>query len=237
MSTIASIPTPALSSDPASDAPGALFFGPSCIVFRGVSWEAYESLSRAQGEGNHVRLAYDGEDLEIMTTSYVHENLKKLAGNIAETVMSWRDIDHVSAGEATLNAAGARRGLQADLAYCFDPDKVRRAREALARGSLDPADYPAPDLAVEIDVSPSDIDRPAIYAALRVAEVWRIQRDRKVIIEHLRPDGSYAPAEASRFLGITAAEIQGWLTAEDVGREAAWFRRLNQWAMGLGRMA
>jgi Uma2 family endonuclease len=237
MSTIASIPTPALPSDPASDAPGPPFFGPSYIVFRGVSWEAYESLSRAQGEGNHVRLAYDGKDLEIMTTSNVHENLKVLAGNFIHAVASWRDIDHVSAGEATLDAPEAQRGLQADLSYCFTPEKVRAAREALARGSMDPADYPRPDLAVEIDVSPSQVDRPAIYASIKVAEVWRIRRDRKVIIEHLRPDGSYAPAEASRFLGITAAEIQGWLNAEDVGREAAWFRRLNQWAMGLGRLA
>src|SRR5689334_24409190 len=46
------------------------------IVFRGVSWETYESLDQAQGEGVHVRLAYDGRDLEIMTTGYIHEVIK-----------------------------------------------------------------------------------------------------------------------------------------------------------------
>ena len=150
---------------------------------------------------------------------------------------SWVGIAFVSFGEATLDAVNAQRGLQADLSYCFDPEKVRAAREALARESMDPADYPKPDLAVEIDISPSRIDRPSIYAALRVAEVWRVLRGRKVVIEHLQPDGSYAPAEASRFLPIRADEIAAWLTAEDVGVEEVWNRRLNEWAMGLGRRA
>lgn len=235
MSAITTMPTPSLPGDPASALQAIdLPYGDHQIVFRGTNWEAYESLSRAQGEGNHVRLAYDGKDLEIITTGYVHEVLKELVGLIIRAITSWRAIAHIGSGEATLNAVEARRGLQANLSYCFDPEKVRIAREALARGSMDLADYPRPDPAVEIDISSSQVDRPSIYAALRVAEVWRIDRDRKVSIEHLQPNGSYAPAAASRFLGISAQEVEGWLTAEDVAREDAWYRRLNQWAMGLG---
>ena len=237
MSAITTIPTPVLPGDSASPSPLVPAYGDHRIVFRGVSWEAYLSLSQAQGEGDHVRLAYDGEDLEIMTTGNIHENLRELLVLIIQAVTSWRGIAHVACGEATLNAVSARRGLQADLSYCFEPEKVRAAREALARRSMDPADYPKPDLAVEIDISPSQIDRPSIYAVLNVAEVWRVQRDRKVIIEHLQPDGTYASAASSRFLGISADEIHGWLTAEDVGQEEVWYRRLNQWAMELGRQA
>jgi Uma2 family endonuclease len=232
-----SIPTPALPGDSAPSPPPDLAYGDHRIVFRGVSWEAYESLSQAQSQGDHVRLAYDGKDLEIKTTGNVHENLRELLVLIVQAVTSWRGISHVSSGEATLNAVNAKRGLQADLSYRFDPENVRAAREALARNSMDPADYPKPDLAIEIDISPSQVDRPSIYAALAVAEVWRTMRDRKVVIEHLQPDGSYAPVEASRFLHNSADEIHSWLTAEDVGQEDAWYRRLNQWAMGLGRPA
>ncbi len=235
MSSITTVP-PAMPIDPGPPPP----FPPPGnhrTVFRGVSWETYESLSRAQGEGDHVRLAYDGKDLEIMTTGYFHEILKELVGHIIKAVISWRGIAHVGSGEATLNAVNVRRGLQADLSYCFEPEKIRAALAALARGSMDPADYPKSDLAVEIDISPSQVDRPSIYAALNVAEVWRIQRDRKVIIEHLQPDGSYAPAGASRFLGITAEDVHGWLTAGDVGQQEVWYCRLQQWAMGLGRLA
>ena len=50
------------------------------IVIRGVDWEIYDRLFDAVGEGQHVRLAYDGKDLEIMTTGYPHQYFKDLLG-------------------------------------------------------------------------------------------------------------------------------------------------------------
>ena len=236
MSIIATFP-PSASDGLSSVPPSPVFHGDRRSVFREVSWDTYQSLARAQTEGHHLRLAYDGRDLEIMTVGYIHEVIKELVGLFVRAVLSWREIAHVGSGEATLHAVDAERGLQADLTYSFEPGKVLRAREALARNSTDPADYLSPDLAVEVDISSSLIDRPAIYAALRMAEVWRVGRDRNVVIEQLQPDGSYAPAAASRFLHVSAEEIHRWLTAEDVAREDAWYRRLNQWAMGLGPVA
>ncbi len=238
MSAITStMPTAALRGFPASAPPLVPDYGDHRTIFRGVPWEVYVALSDAAIEGEHVRLAYDGKDLEIMTTGNVHEYLKGLAGKFVDAVASWSNISYVDCGETTWKSVNAKRGLQADLSYCFEPEKVRTAREALARGSMDPADYPWPDLAVEIDISPSQVDRPAIYAALRVAEVWRVGRDRKITIEHLQADGSYTTVAASRFLPVTADEIHGWLTAEDVTQGEVWYRRLNQWAMGLNRPA
>jgi Uma2 family endonuclease len=237
MATVATAPTITLPGEAATAAPFFPAYGDHRTVFPGVSWEVYESLSRAQCEGNHVHLAYDGKDLEIMMTGYLHEILKELAGHIIKAVISWRGIAHLGSGEATLNAANANRGLQADLSYCFEADKLQMASEAVARGSMELSDYPRPDLAVEIDILPSQVDRPSIYAALDVSEVWRIKRDRTVIIEHLQADGSYVQVETSRFLDISAEEIHGWLTADDVGQQDVWYRRLNRWAMGLGPVA
>ncbi len=111
------------------------------------------------------------------------------------------------------------------------------ARDALARKSMDPADYPRPDLAIEIDISvPRSIAHRSMQN-LGVAEVWRYVNGQKLVIEHLQADGSYAPVDSSRFLRIRAVDILGWLTAEDSNRESAWNRRLNQWAMGLSRQA
>ena len=201
------------------------------IVFRGVSHDAYESLSRAMSEGEHIRLAYDGKDLEIMVTSNLHENWKDLLAKIVIAVTMWRRIPCVSNGEATWETP--IRGLQADLSYHFDAEKIRVAREALARNSMEQSDYPNPDLAIEIDMSGPKVDRPAIYADLRVAEVWRLGR-KGFVIEQLQADGSYAPVEESRFLGIRTTDILGWLSADDRFDEQAWGLRLNQWAMGLG---
>jgi hypothetical protein len=39
---------------------------------------------------------------------------------------------------------------------------LRVVRAALARKSKEPADYPNPDLAIEVDVSGPKVDRPAI---------------------------------------------------------------------------
>ena len=90
------------------------------------------------------------------------------------------------------------------------------------------ADYPNPDLAIELDMSGPSINRPAIYA-----ELWRLGRKR-FVIEHLQADGSYAPVEESRFLGIRAEVILEWLSADDRLDEPAWNLRLNPWAMRLG---
>jgi Uma2 family endonuclease len=232
MSTIAPAPPATIPDSPASPLPSLPVRSGQRIVFRGVSRDAYESLSRAASEGEHIRLAFDGKDLEITVTSNLHANWKALLGKIVSAVTTWRRIPCVSNGEATWETP--IRGLQADLSYHFDPEKIRVAREALARGSMKPYDYPNPDLAIEIDMSGPQVDRPAIYADLRVAEVWRLGR-KALVIEQLQADGSYAKVEESRFLGIRADVILEWLSAEDRFDEAAWDLRLNEWAMGLGQ--
>jgi Uma2 family endonuclease len=205
--------------------------GDQRIVIRGVDADLYNRIDEAIGEGQHIRLAYDGKDLELMTTGHIHERLKERIGTIIKALILAFAIPCMSCGQKTWKTEEADRGLEADLSYYFDPEKIRLAREAEDRGSTDPADYPtSPDLSVEIDTSPPQVDRPAIYSALRAVEVWRFGR-MTLVIEQLQPDGSYAVAEESRFLRIRPEEILAWLTAEDVGDETAWTFRLFQWAL------
>ncbi len=107
----------------------------------------------------------------------------------------------------------------------------------MARMSMDSADYPRPDLAIDIDMSPPQVDRPSIYKDLGVAEVWRLVRGQVLIIEQLQTEGSYAPVEESRFLRINAEVVLRWLKEAATERQASWKRRLTQWAMGLGQQA
>jgi Uma2 family endonuclease len=196
-----------------------------------VDWHTYNNLSKAIGESGRIRLIYDGKDLEIMVLGNIHEHCKDLLSKILNAVAMGIDIDHVGCGQTTWKTE--IRGLEADLSYYFDAEKIRVAREALARMSMDASDYPLPDLAVEIDMSPSQIDRAAIYRDLGVAEVWRLVRGNELFIEQLQADGSYAQVEQSRFLHIRAEDVLRWLSEAPSERQSPWNRRLNQWAMGL----
>jgi Uma2 family endonuclease len=215
-----------------SPAFGVFQGGEQRTVFRGVDWHTYHQLCQATGEGGGIRLIYDGKDLEIMVVGNIHELNKELLGAIVRAVATGLDLDSLACGQTTWQTE--IRGLEADLSYYFDPEKVRVAREAMARMSMAPADYPRPDLAIEIDMSPPQVDRPSIYRDLGVAEVWRLVRGRELIIEQLQADGSYAPVDASRFLLIRPEDILRWLSEAAKESQASWNRRLTQWAMGLG---
>jgi Uma2 family endonuclease len=233
MSTIANRPRPGTA--PRKPGPPITGFGDQCIVIQGIDRDLYNRLDEAIGEGQHIRLAYDGKDLELMTTSDLHEFYTDLFGKFVGAVTFELDIECVSTGEKTWKTEEMDRGLQADLSYYFDPEKIRMSRRALKLKSMDPADYPSsPDLAIEMDASRPKVDRPAVYAALRAAEVWRFD-GAEVTIEQLQPDGSHAPAQASRFLPVRAEEILRWLLDEEATLGLPWERRLRQWARRLRR--
>jgi hypothetical protein len=236
MSTITPVQPMAIPMSPApSEASVPLLGGDQRIVFRGVDWHTYNQLSESVCEGQHVHLVYDGKDLEIMVIGNAHEILKGRISKIVNAVAMGRGVNCLDSGQATWKTN--IRGLEADLSYYFDPEKIRVAKEAFACDSMDPADYPRPDMAIEIDMSPSQVDRPAVYRDLRVAEIWRFARRAKLIIEQLQPDGSYTAVEESRFLRIRPDDVLHWLKEAETEDELVWHRRLTQWVMGLGRRA
>ena len=114
------------------------------------------------------------------------------------------------------------------MCYYFDPAKLEVCEAAVARNSNDGADYPIPDLVIEIDISPSKIDRPGIYSKLRTPEVWRFSDD-TVSIEQLAADGNYVAAESSRFLYVRADEVTRWLIEGKLAKRRAWKRRIQDW--------
>jgi Uma2 family endonuclease len=199
-----------------------------------VGWEIYDCLSDAVSEGQHVRLAYDGKDLEIMTTGNIHEFFKDFLGLFVSEVATALAIPRCPAGETTWKRPELARGLEADQCYYFLPAKLALVAAAVKIRSNDVADYPNPDLAIEIDISPPEVDRQGIYAALQVAEIWRFD-GHDVTIGQLQEDGTYLQVEASRFLPVRAAEIRRWLVDEDTSDQSAWCRRLRTWTRRLKR--
>jgi Uma2 family endonuclease len=201
---------------------------PERFTVRDATWELYDRLTDALAEGAGIRAAFDGKDIEIMVLGPIHERVKELIGLFVNLVLLELGIDFEGLGSTTWKRPELRRGLEADLCFLFDADKLAAHVQAVARKSNDIADYPNPDLAIEIDISPSKIDRPGIHAALKVPEIWRFE-DGTILIEQLGGDGTYAEVEVSRFLHVRADEVVRWMIEEDCRDKGAWARRLREW--------
>jgi Uma2 family endonuclease len=200
-------------------------------VIRNVDWVFYEQLVDSIPEGVNLHVDFDGKDLEILSLSPLHDGEKKLFGQFVEAVAQELEIPYQGFGQTTWKRPEVARGLEADECYYFEPEKIAAATAARARRSKNVADYPNPDLGIEVDISPSRIDRPGIYAALQVTEVWRFDGEsEQVIIERLGEDGSYYPVEVSARLPVRAAEVRRWVIEEDSSDQSAWARRVRAWA-------
>jgi len=202
------------------------------VVIRGVDWAFYEHLVDSIPEGCHIHVDYDGKDLELMSPiSSFHDEVKKLLGQFVEAAAQELGIPYKGLGQTTWKRFEVARGPESDECYYFKPEKLAAADAAKARRSKDVADYPNPDLSIEVDIFPSRIDRPGNYAALVVAEVWRFDHEQgRIVIERLGDDSTYHASEASWFLPVRAEEIRRWVVDEDSGDHSNWARRLHSWA-------
>jgi Uma2 family endonuclease len=195
------------------------------VVFRGVDWAFYEQLMDSIPEGSNIHVDFDGRDLEVMAIGPDHEDLKYSLGQFVSLVAAEFEIPCKGLAETTWKRPQLSRGLEADQCYYFRPEKV--AAMVHLRRSKDIAAYPNPDLAIEVDISRPEVDRPGIYAALEVAEIWRSDGE-NIIIERLTSNGTYEAVEASGFLPVRAEEIRRWVIEEDTSDDTAWIRRLRE---------
>lgn len=137
-------------------------------VLHNVSWETFEALLRDTGEDRGSRLAYDCGTLEIMTPLFEHENAKSNFGNFIIALAEELDIEIRSAGSTTLKRRLANRGIEPDNCYYIQNEPAIRGQEKLNLET-----DPPPDLAIEIDITSSSVNKLGIYAALGVNELWR----------------------------------------------------------------
>ncbi len=101
MSTI-TIPSRSHSSAVPTEPPTApAFAGDQRITIRGLSWDLYDRLSDAINARQHIYLAYDGKDLEIMTKGRWHEHYKELFGRFVSRVTAALMIRRVTLGETS----------------------------------------------------------------------------------------------------------------------------------------
>jgi Uma2 family endonuclease len=70
-------------------------------------------------------------------------------------------------GSTTLDRSDLDRGAEPDNAYYI------QNQSRVAGRKVDLATDPPPDLVVEVDITHTDINKPALYASMGVPEFWR----------------------------------------------------------------
>ena len=192
------------------------------VLLQGVPWAVYEQLLEVVGDGP-ARLTYDDGTLEIEMPSDLHELLKGIAGEFVSDYMKEFSIRYLPFGSMTLRREAKRGGLEGDQSYY-----IQRYREVEGQ-RIDLSIHPPPDLAIEIDLSPPEVEKASIYGRLGVPEIWQWRDDQLAVLER-GITGAYVERSGSIALpgfplDLLAAELSR--SPHDDQAEALWAFR--QW--------
>ena len=194
------------------------------MVLRNIRWEIYEALLEARADAPLPRFTYDRGTLEIMSPSGKHERLKRLVGRFVETYTMEREIPVRSAGSTTLKSQLEARGLEPDESYYVSSEMLVREKD-----DIDLTLDPPPDLAIEIDLMRSSVDKLAIYASLKVAEVWS-RGERGMAVFQLQTTGKYKITHRSGvFPDLPMAELDRFLGQRGSLDETTLVRAFRDW--------
>jgi Uma2 family endonuclease len=194
------------------------------LILANVSWPGYVRMLRGV-EGQRLRLTYDRGVLEIMTLSPQHERCKHLLGQLVVALAEELGLDLAGFGSMTCRRRRRRRGLEPDECFYVQNEPAVRGRD-----HLDLRRDPPPDLALEIEVSRSVLDRLTIYARLAVPEVWRWDGSGPVRWLALDAAGHYAEVAQSRaFPMLPAGELERFLAMRTASSETRLLQAWRQW--------
>jgi Uma2 family endonuclease len=193
------------------------------ILLHDIGWEQYETLLEALGD-HHLRLTYDRGNLEFMTLSPEHERYKHLLRRLLEVLGEALNVPLAGLGSTTYRRADLERGLEPD--ECYYLSNWSRVR---GKKRIDLRTDPPPDLAIEIDVTHSSLERMGIYAALEVPEVWRFDGEH-LRVYRLAATGQYDLCDRSpSFPTIPIPELVRFIRQGEVEDEMSMVRALREW--------
>ncbi len=200
-----------------------LIQSPDRVILRNISWQSYQSLIRDFEPEPALRLTYDQGTLEIRMPLDPHETFKKLLGRLIEAATEELDLEIRSLGSRTCDREDLSKGLEPDQCYYIQ-------HEAQVRGvaQIDLTQFPPPDLAVEVDITSSSLNRFSIYAALGVPEVWRYD-GRSLMIYRLQA-GGYQVGDRSIALPVLTGEaVMRFLALHSTAGENSLIKQFRQW--------
>ena len=137
------------------------------VVFRGMSWEAYQKILDALPQVRGSRLTYDDGILEITMPLEDHEFYSRLIERFIITLVELLSLRLKTMGSTTMNYPHLKKGSEPDNAYYIHNQPLVKGR------NVNFAQDPPPDLVVEVDITHTDIQKNRFYASIGVPEFWR----------------------------------------------------------------
>jgi Uma2 family endonuclease len=208
------------------EAPAAAPATAEMFTIENASWELYELLVRDLSE-QHVRITYDQGRMVLMSPLPIHEKIKTLAGRLVELACLELHIPLSSFGSTTWKRQDLAKGLEADECYYIQNEPAVRGRT-----DIDLKQDPPPDLAVEIDITHIPLDRPSVYAALGVGELWKFD-GKRFHFERRTKAGKYESITVSQALPFMTPEIVDRFVVLALADETEGLREFQKWLRGL----
>jgi Uma2 family endonuclease len=194
------------------------------FVLQSVPWRTYQQMLRILADRPGVRLTYDRGTLELRTPSHEHESQSYLLARLVDALTEELNLPVKGGRSTTFRRRKKQRGLEPDNCWWI-------ASEPLVRGKtkIDLRCDPPPDLALEIDITHSSLNRMAIYVALRVPEVWRWE-GKTLVCYLLGSDGRYTVSTVSRAIpGLVVGDLAPFLSLQGPMDENAIVRQFRTW--------
>ncbi|WP_375498671.1 Uma2 family endonuclease [uncultured Nostoc sp.] len=192
-------------------------------VLQNISWETFEALLRDTGEDRGSRFAYDCGVLEIMTPLFEHENPKIQFDRFILVLAEELGIEIRSAGSTTLKRKISKRGIEPDSCYYIQNELAIRGKQ-----TLDLESDPPPDLAIEIDITSSSVNKLGIYSALNVTELWRYDGQNLKFYQLI--EGQYVECKFSiAFPIVSVSEISRFIEQSKSMGEIALLKSFRAW--------
>lgn len=169
-----------------------------------TSWTTYLELDRKLGTPG-FRVRYLRGIIEIMSTSKLHETLKKNLARFLEIFCQEKGMDCAGYGSATQQVTGESAG-QPDESYVFGAEEKEW-----------------PDLIIEVALSSGGIDKLEFWATMQISEVWIWQNNK--LQAFVYEQGRYKPVTGSRWLpGIDFALMQELAALQPTSKAEREFR-------------
>lgn len=201
--------------------------GEQRLLLTGISWNFYKRFCDELEGRPSIRLTYSEGELEIMVIKRPHEFYKKMLAKLVEQIFFVFNVPVASGGSMTFQREDLQKGFEHDECWWIEHESVVRGRS-----ELDFRHDPPPDLAIEVEISSSLLDKASIFATIGVPEIWRFDgKDLRFFV--LQENGEYQEVEHSHAFPFLAPDhLLPHLKMDNQSDETT---RLRQFADWLGK--